>query len=203
MFELTELQRDALMETFNIGVGRASRSLSQMLGCETALSVPIIVQSPVNQAVQIIDPRLRAQQDVCMVTRRLGGIDAEAVMIFQGPRDNIASLLNLPAAATAHLSDSRENVATKIGQLVSESCAAQIEDLVGIPIDRGPVRFLATVPERVFEVRNSEDDVLIIVKIDIALKRKGVTGHLLLSFTQESAQQLAEGLDRMLLEGSE
>lgn len=202
MFDLTELQRDALMETFNIAVGRASKSLALLLGCEAALSVPLIVQADMRDAASIVDPALRRQSDACMASRFFGGVDVEAVMIFQGPRENIASLLNLPVSASDGHADARQNVATKIAALVTESCAAEIQDLVGREVSRGPIRFLSTIPEQVFSVRGSDADVMIIVKIDIALKKRGVTGHLLLSFTQDSANSLADGLDK-LLSGSE
>ena len=201
MFELTELQCDALMETFNIAVGRSSKSLALLLGCEAALSVPIIVQAEMSDADSIVDPSLRQQTDACMASRSLGGVDFEAVMIFQGSRESIASLLNLPFSSSKCHTDPRENVVTRIAALVTESCAAEIQDLVGREVTRGPIRFLATIPEQVFSVRDGASDVMIIVKIDIALKKRGVTGHLLLSFTQESANSLADGLDQLLSDG--
>lgn len=40
MTDLTDLQRDALLEIFNIGVGNAANSMSQLINEEIRLSVP-------------------------------------------------------------------------------------------------------------------------------------------------------------------
>lgn len=198
MFQLSEIQRDALMEVFNIGVGRASRSLALMLGCEASLSAPVIVQTSASEAMRIIDPDLKRQSDVCVVSRTLGGVDAEAVMIFQGSRGNLCSLMEPPVDTGSPAQDSGENIATRLAQLVSDSCAAQLEDLLGRPIERGKPCFMSSVSQDVFETRNQPDDVLFIVKIDILLKKRGVTGHLLVSFTREAANGIADGLDRLV-----
>lgn len=198
MFELSFLQRDALMEIFNIGVGRASRSLAQLLGCDAAMSVPIIMQASVSESGQFVDESLKQRQDACMVSRQFGGIETGAVVIFQGLRDNVAGLLDLPASVHAGHTDIRQHIASKIALMVTDSCADQIEDLVRTEVPRGPVKFQAMIGDEIFDIRRNPDDLLIIVKIDIALRKKGVTGHLLLSFSQEAGMRLAEGLDRML-----
>lgn len=40
MNKLTDLQRDALLEIFNIGVGNAANSMSKLIDEEISLSVP-------------------------------------------------------------------------------------------------------------------------------------------------------------------
>lgn len=199
MFELSEIQRDALMEVFNIGVGRASRNLSSLLNCETALSAPIIVQTLSTDAGKIVDPTMLQSKDACMVSRLFSGIDAESIMIFQGPRQNVIALM-FDEIDSGVVSDSGRNVATQIADLVSKSCAEQMENLMGIKVQMSPVTFLTEVPEKVFNVRNQKSDILFIVKIDISLRRRGITSHFLMSFTEDSANILLDGVDRWINE---
>ncbi|UUZ47426.1 chemotaxis protein CheC [Massilia sp. B-10] len=42
MFNLSELQHDALVEIFNIGVGHAARAMSDIVNEEVTMSVPHI-----------------------------------------------------------------------------------------------------------------------------------------------------------------
>lgn len=196
MLELTELQRDALMETFNIGVGRASRALSQLLGCEIALSVPILLQSRVSEVTKIIDPSMRPE-DFCAVSRKTNGVESEVLMLFQGAPKTIGDLINNQFNRTP-FEDPRENVVTKIAYLVTESCFDQIEDVVNRSIQRSAPSFMPRLPKAFFCDNRDPSDTLIIVKIDINLKKKDVSGHLLLSFSEKGANDLAVGLDRML-----
>lgn len=199
--ELSELQRDALMETFNIGVGRASRGLSQLLGCDVALSVPIIVQMPSSDVRQMLDPSLPVN-DVCLVSRRIGGEDAEVVMLFQGQREGFAALMPSTREVDEPGRDIRADVVTKFGYLVIESCVDQVEQVIARKLERHPVKYVDGLPERVFEVHKDQEQ-LLVVKIDMMLKKHGIGAHMLFSFSEQAANRLAEGLDRIIAESAE
>ena len=54
LFELDELELDLLAELFNIGVGKAANSLSQMVDQEIKLSVPSIDFKTVSQMTGLL-----------------------------------------------------------------------------------------------------------------------------------------------------
>ena len=54
MDTLTELHLDALTEVFNIGAGRAAASLSEIVGDEVKLSVPLIEIKKTSEADQVL-----------------------------------------------------------------------------------------------------------------------------------------------------
>jgi len=81
--DLTDLEQDALKEMFNIGVGHAADSLSQMVNEEVRLSVP---------SLQILS-RLEAEDhfrsapisNFCGVVQRFEGeFNAHAILMFPG-----------------------------------------------------------------------------------------------------------------------
>ena len=43
MFQLTELQHDALVEMFNQGVGQAAAAMSRIVNEEVTMSVPMVL----------------------------------------------------------------------------------------------------------------------------------------------------------------
>lgn len=196
MIELTELQRDALMETFNIGVGRASRSLASLLGCEAALSVPIIIDASASGALQIVDPQMLGRTDVCIVSRSIPDLDIGFVVVFQGAQENITSLLNIKGGKSE--ADPREIVTSKVATMISESCTGQLEGLLEHALSRRALIFSPSIPARIFEHCSGVDHVQAVVKIDILLKRRGVAAHFLVSLTSTSAAKLGDGLNRML-----
>lgn len=201
MIELSEIQRDALMEVFNIGVGRASSQLSVIFGCEIALSAPVIVQALSPDVNKIADPSMLSRKEMCIVSRLFSGIDAESIMIFQGPQQNVITLMS-DEIGSEKISETGRNVATQIADLVSGSCAEQIEKLMGINIQLSPVTFLTHASDKFFNVRNSLTDILFIVKIDISLLNRDIASHFLMSFSKDSAQVLLNGVDRWIADES-
>lgn len=202
MFELNDLQCDSLMETFNIGVGRASRSLALLLGCETALSVPVILKSYSVTEDDGFESMRDSGGNVCMVSRDLGVIGAKVILILCGSKENVASLVSLPSQRPTG-DDERKIIASKIAYLVSESCIDQVEDLMGCVLTRGDAQFSAVIPPDMFAMVSQGDSDMLIIKIDLAIKKRNVSGHLLMAFSHASANRLAEGLDRLMIDGDE
>ncbi len=203
--ELSELQRDALMETFNIGVGRASKALSHLFSCDIALSAPILVPVRAANVATLIDPAMRGSDDVCAVTRAITGVDAEVVMIVQGDTKSIAAL---PSAQLVRdgldvRSDPRADAVSKLGYLVISSCVDQMEEVVGRRFERHPLRFMPSLPEKIVGAARPSDEMLYGVKIAIIMSAKGVASYLLFSFTRDAANRLAAGLDRIIAESAE
>ena len=81
MIKLTELQKDALGELFNIGMGRASASLSEMVGEEVELSVPLVEILPYSEAIENIS--ITVGQEVTAVRETFkGAFWGDALLLF-------------------------------------------------------------------------------------------------------------------------
>jgi chemotaxis protein CheY-P-specific phosphatase CheC len=200
--QLSDLQRDSLMETFNIGVGLASKRISQFTGTEVAISVPILMHIEAGDLSQLVDSSM-VDVEVCGVTRKISGIDAEVGMIFQGSKNKLASLSKAPLSVSEdEVFDKRSDIATKIGYLVMESCIDQIALLTHRDIIRHPIKFFESLPLTLFSSQNETND-LVVVKIDIKLSKEGVAGHVLFSFSEDGANALAIGLDKLIQDSEE
>lgn len=196
---LSDLQRDTLQECFNIGIGRAARGLSHLLHAEVAMSTPILVMLSVGDAHTLVDPALQ-KTEACVVTRDINGIDAQAAMIFQGSRTVMASLLPTLLVADTEQQDRQADAATKMGYLVIESCVDQLEEIIGHPIARRGVVYADAIPKNLFQTGLPQDQGLVVVRVDLSLRKHNIAGHLLFAFTLEAANHLAAGLDRVLSE---
>ena len=81
MFRLTELQHDALVEIFNIGVGRAARAMSEIVNEEVTMSVPTI--SFVSRAVAAEMLGNKELLRVCGISQHYkGAFTTEAIVMF-------------------------------------------------------------------------------------------------------------------------
>ena len=79
--ELDDLQRDALGELFNIGVGRAANALSQIVSSEVMLSVPNVDLVTVAEVKEmLVKNEFRHFSTVSQYFE--GPFNAEAVLIF-------------------------------------------------------------------------------------------------------------------------
>ena len=197
MLEFTDMQSDALKELCNIAVGRASRSISQLLLCEMAMSAPLLMQVSASDATGLVDGSLRSRQDVCSVIRNLSNLPVSMVMIFQGPHESIGTSLSLGLVPDGQINPSCK-VASLIATLITDSCARELETVLGFDLGVTPTSVTPGIPEPIFDsVIQSEAD-LIILKIDIALQKRAVSGHLLLSFQHDAVQSLGDALDRLI-----
>lgn len=197
--ELTDLQRDALTETINIGVGRASRALAKFSGSDVAMSVPIIIQTEPENFREIISPSLFSSPDVCVVARRVMGLDADVAMVFQGTPQAMGQLA--PEDYSGRRRDVREDVAIKIGSLVIESCLDQMEHVAGRNIDRDKLSYFSKMPHNIFGDEYEPKEGAIVVKIDVKVSKRDITGHLLCVMTHRAANRLARGLDELIEAG--
>lgn len=200
--ELSELQRDALTETINIGVGRASRALAQLTKSEVAMSVPVIIQCLPGTIRDIVSPSLFDSSDVCSVSRRVAGLDADVTLIFQGTKESMGELLagGITQEGQDAPVDVREAVAHKIGYLMIESCLDQIENVVGGNIERSKLSYHPRLPLGIFSEEFNPAEPVIIVKIDIAVPKRGISGHLLCAMMHKAANRMADGLDAIVIE---
>lgn len=203
--ELNESQRDALTETINIGVGRASRALAQLTRSEVAISVPVIIQAEPGDIANIVAPSLFNSPDVCSVARRVIGLDADLAMVFQANKEAMANLImsGIVRDGQTEPSDVRQEVSNKIGNLMIESCLDQMEHVVGRNIERFKLAYHPKLPADIFGLGHAPKEAVIIVKIDIAIINRNISGHLLCALTHKAANRLADGLDALVAEENE
>ncbi|HIJ84413.1 MAG TPA: hypothetical protein HPQ00_09440 [Magnetococcales bacterium] len=95
MFRLSELEEDALKEFFNMGLGMAANSLSQMVNNEVLLTLPKLKVVPYEEATRM----LVANQDEKLVAVRQnfkGELTGTALLIFPGSEslELVRTLLN-------------------------------------------------------------------------------------------------------------
>ncbi|MFL6709151.1 MAG: hypothetical protein ACJ8HI_13180, partial [Massilia sp.] len=129
---LDALQHDALVELFNIGVGRAANALGEIVGEEVTMSVPTIRFLPRAQARCLLASSGAGEARVCGVRQHYdGGFRTEAIIMFA--EDACLDLVRLmvgDAVPADELTAMEQEAMGEIGNIVLNSCLGTLADLL-------------------------------------------------------------------------
>ena len=196
--ELDELQRDALSELFNIGVGRAAAALSKIVKSEVALSVPDVELVP---ALQVRDTLMDGGRRFSSVSQRFTGpFDADAILIF--PENNalvIVSRMLGQQLTPEELSEYEQEAMCEVGNIILNACISAMADLFrvefngGLPLHRyGDGQSLAI-------GNDPGEGYVLVLKVALTIHQEQVEGHLLYLLGVHSLQRLFDCLENYLV----
>ncbi|WP_376966626.1 chemotaxis protein CheC [Azospirillum sp. A26] len=134
---LSDLERDALAELGNIGIGRASTALGRMLGGLVTLSVPTVDMVPPDTVAGLLDRALTPP--LVGISETLGGLFAGcALLVF--PQAGSMALVRAalpPDVPAEEVSELEDEVLAELGNVVLNSALALVANLLGEPVDTG------------------------------------------------------------------
>ena len=130
MITFSELEKDAFAEIFNIGVGHAAASLSQMIGQEVELSIPVVELLERDQAAQI----LAGDKDgnITGVREKFeGSFRGETLLLF--PEESSLELVRLLLSEDLPLdilTEMEQEALTEVGNIILTGCLSSLADLL-------------------------------------------------------------------------
>lgn len=131
---LDPLERDALAELGNIGMGKASTALSRMVGGEVLVSVPTIEVVP-GAAMAAVLARAMPGPLVAVAERLSGSFRGSAILVVPEraslPLAGAVLPPDLPKDAAADMED---EALGEVGNIVLNSCLSLIANLLGAGI---------------------------------------------------------------------
>jgi len=197
---LGELERDALTEIVNIGVGRAASSLRKMIGDQVTLSVPAIDIVSQRRAARLISER-EAAELVAVRQDFDGAFAGRALLIF--PESNSLELVRAVTGenlSAEDLAEMEREALTETGNVILNSCLATIANMLK--------RSLAmTIPEvlhgnsaTLFEIDAAadEDGLVLFLYIDFAVRKRDIRGYIAMIMDLPSLEKLKELLDEFI-----
>jgi chemotaxis protein CheC len=196
--ELNELQRDALGEIFNIGVGRAASSLSQIVKDEVLLSAPSVQLVRAKEAAgMLLGAELRKLSTVSQIFS--GPFDAQATLVF--PETNALEIVRLmvgPHMSVEELCEFEQEAMCEIGNIILNACMSSLADLFHISFD-------STLPSHRFGdtdsvpiLESGDEQLVLILQVDMIISQQRIQGHILFLLSVASMCNLFSCLDRYL-----
>lgn len=142
MSEISELEQDALKEFFNMGLGVAADSLSQMVHNEVLLSLPQLAVVSRLEAVKLV----QGDTDEQMVAIRQkfgGGLNGTALLIFPGAKSLalVRTLLgdDVPLESLTQL---EQETLLDVGNVILNAFLGSFTEMMTVDLEFAPAEFL-------------------------------------------------------------
>ena len=186
MSEPDEIEIDAFKEVFNIGVGYAADSLSQMVKEPVILTIPEL--SLACGKTVIVDRALPHAKEYSMVSQQFSGdLNAEAVIMF--PVDKSLELVRLMVGEeipAEEMNAMEQETLTEIGNILLNSCISTISNTIGSQFQCSMPRYLSGNMNNLFPDHLNDDDCLLTLNIDLLVESKQIHGHMMFLMKMDS-----------------
>lgn len=203
--ELTELQRDALVEAFNIGVGQAAASLASIVGEEVKLSVLTLQLIPRAEALGQFS--FRDSKKICAVSQRFSGaFDAQGFLIF--PEEKGLEIVRRMVGETLSLQELTEleqEAMSEIGNILLNACVGTLANLFGRPLTSTLPTYYVGAPLEVLGVspdKGGDDEAVLLMHIDLTLEQHEIQGYVAFLLNVSSITNLVAEIDRYIAQAT-
>lgn len=199
MFQLTELQHDALVEIFNIGVGQAAAAMSRIVSEEVTMSVPEITF----QRRAEVAHTLGAQEGrrICAVAQQFSGaFNTEAFLMFPEEKSlEIVCLMVGQSLSLEELSEMEQEAMSEIGNIILNSCMATLANASGKELQGSlPMYRIGTGNDILGQPGKQWDGVVMTLKIDFNIERHHIYGYVAFLLDLPALQDLTQYIDSYL-----
>ena len=195
----TAVERDAISELLNLGMGQAAKALSELLQQEVLLSVPqveLLNRVDLTESVE----KLTTKELVSVRQEFAGPFGGNAVLLFSD--DSSLELVRALVADDLLLEDLpylEQEAVSEVGNIVINACLSSLADALGQEIPVNLPTFGKGKPEDLLG-RNSEDEteaseLLVFSRIQFQLKSLDIVGYLALFLCLESVNRLKRELN--------
>jgi len=180
MIVLSELENDALIEIFNIGVGQAAASMSAIVNEAVRMSVPSISFIHRAEAARLLRNRVFEPERICGVSQHYeGAFETEAILMF--PEDKSLEIVRLmvgEGVPLAELTDMEQEAMCEIGNIILNSCVGTLANIFQREL-RGslPAYHVGTSDQILTASGSAPEAVVLMLHIDFVLEKHQIQGY--------------------------
>ena len=198
---LTEDYRDTFSELFNIGMGKAASSLSEMLNEEVILTVPQFQSMSYRDAMTMFGSEDNVQIDA-VEQKFVGDFSGSAYLFFSGEssRELVRRILQDDVAADA-LGELEQDTLTEVANIILNACFGSIAEVLGCELESEvPLLICGNVNEvlSIDRMQFGEEPVVITLSMTFSLPDQLIKGQVSLLMTTSSVNRLVTELERYI-----
>jgi chemotaxis protein CheC len=180
MFNLSELENDALVEIFNIGVGQAAASMSTIVNEAVRMSVPSISFMHRAEAARLLVGKELAPERVCGVSQHYAGaFDTDAILMF--PEDKSLEIVRLmvgEAVPLKELTEMEQEAMCEIGNIILNSCVGTLANIFQRELQGSLPQYHVGTCDQILTANGSPaDTVVLMLHIDFVLEKHQIHGY--------------------------
>lgn len=210
MIELSELEHDALVEIFNIGVGQAAAAMSGIVGEEVTMSVPSITFLSRGDAASLLEDAHRksnlgsgsaGSERICGVSQHYeGAFQTEAILMFPENKSlEIVRLMVGEAVPLAELSEMEQEAMSEIGNIILNSCVGTLANIFQQELHGSlPVYHVGSSDEILDATGTRAETVVMMLHIDFILEKHQIHGYVAFILDITALHDLKDQIDRYL-----
>jgi chemotaxis protein CheC len=199
MFTLTELEHDALVELFNLGVGQAAAAMSQIVHEEVTMSVPTILFQTRADCIRTLGAS--EGRRICAITQRYeGAFKTDAILMF--PEEKSLEIVRLMVGQTLsmeELSEMEQEAMSEIGNIILNSCMGTLANIAGKELQGSlPLYHVGTSGEILGRTGGQWDGLVLTLKIDFSIERHQIHGYVAFLLDLTALHDLRQYIDNYL-----
>lgn len=201
MIELTELERDALTEIFNIGVGLAADVLSQMVNEPVRLSVPLVELTSQKNAKNYYTSRER--RPLCAIRQTYSGeVTTDAILMF--PEENSLELVRLMVGGDLpleQLTEMEQDAMAEIGNIILNAVISGLSSTLNLTFEGSLPEVSVVSVEDIFSPQHAAaqdheaQSSVLALTIDFSLSARQISGYLAFLLDIPSSAKLVSHLN--------
>ncbi|MDQ2103145.1 chemotaxis protein CheC [Azospirillum isscasi] len=199
--ELDELERDALAELGNIGVGRASTALSRMIGGPVEIAVPKVTLVSGDRVAGLLQSALPGP--LTAVSECLSGTFLGSAILLMPERSGLplASVTLPPGVPKEDAAELVEEALAEVGNIVLNSCLSSMGNLLGVAVGTTLPQVLHGPGDRLLArcgVALTADAQAILLHVAFRAPPHDVEGTIVLALDAGSAAELKTAIGRYI-----
>jgi chemotaxis protein CheC len=200
VIDVSDPQRDALIELINIGFGRAAASLSQLTGYRVILEVPQVAIHPLSELKDVLGQVVKGE--VASVHQVFSGpVAGDALLVLDASGAALINQLLTGEAALPGLDSSAREVITEVGNILLNACLGMFGNLLRVHVSFSvPSLTLDTLGDVLDSVAIHAEDVhdiryALIVHAGFRIREGSVTGYMIIVLGVSSLHRLLLEVD--------
>lgn len=197
---LSPKQVDTITEIINIGVGKGSASLSQMIDGEILLNVPYVNVISFDHVLEEIQ-KLGKGDEVHSVEMRFSGeYEGSANVIL--PDDSsklLASLLMHEDPDSATIDEMKDGLMIEVGNIILNGIMGSFGNILDAPLDyHMPKSYQGDVDGIYSQLDKERYNKVLVCHTNFAVRGKNISGDILIMYEMKSFDKLSNVLDKMI-----
>jgi chemotaxis protein CheC len=194
MVRLTELEHDALVELFNIGVGQAASAMSEIVNETVTMSVPAISFLTRGAAAKLLASRSSGNGRLCGISQHYSGaFETQAILMFPEEKSQeIVRLMVGDSMPLAELSAMEQEAMSEIGNILLNSCVGALANLLGHELHGSLPAYHVGYSEDILAQAGSGEAAVLMLHIEFVIERQQIAGDVAFIMDMTALQDLKQ-----------
>ena len=196
MFDLTELQHDALVEIFNMGVGNAANAMSSIVNEEVRMSVPTITFQ--NRADAAIALGNRESRRISGVSQHYeGAFNTDAVLMF--PEEKSLEIVRLMVGDAVPMEELTEMEQEAMSEIILNACVGTLANIFNTELQGSLPSYMVGSSSDILSADDKPaDDIVLMLHIDFSMEKHEINGYVAFLLDMTALKDLRHHLDHYL-----